>query len=151
MRVPVADLLRHPGERREIVVDVPERQAHADLVIEAVSGDAIVATGKVTATWTGECRRCLGEASGTLAVDVRELFERGSDEEETYSIDRDQIDVEPLVRDAVLLEVPLAPLCREACKGLCPECGANRNEVDCGHEPDTRDPRWAVLDHLKDQ
>ena len=151
MRIPVAELLRHPGERREVAVDVPERHAHADLVLESLASDTILATGTVGAEWTGECRRCLGEASGTLRVDVRELFERGSDEEETYPISGDQIDVEPLVRDAVLLELPLAPLCREACAGLCPDCGANRNEVDCGHQPDTSDPRWAALDQLKEE
>jgi uncharacterized protein len=149
LRIPVAELLRHPGERREVDVDVPVLDgAHADLVLEALSSDTILATGTVDAAWTGECRRCLGPASGTVRVEVRELFERGSDEEETYPLDHDQIDVEPLVRDAVLLELPLAPLCRESCEGLCPECGANRNEGDCGHQPDDRDPRWAALDQL---
>ena len=145
-RVPVADLLRHPGQRRGVRVDTAS--GSADLVLEALSSDAILATGTVTGEWKGECRRCLGEASGTLTVDVRELFEVGSDEEETYPLTGDQIDVEPLVRDAVLLELPLAPLCREACQGLCPVCGANRNEGDCGHKPDDRDPRWAALDQL---
>jgi uncharacterized protein len=147
-RIPVAELLRHPGERRQL--DVHTSDGRAALILESVSGDALVAHGTISATWTGECRRCLGEASGTLSVEVRELFERGSDGEETYPIDHDQIDVEALVRDAVLLELPLAPLCREACQGLCPECGANRNEGDCGHKPDTRDPRWAALDQLKE-
>jgi uncharacterized protein len=125
-------------------------EARADLALESLPGNALVAHGTVRATWSGECRRCLGEAHGTVVTDVRELFEAGSDEEETYGLAGDEIDVEPLVRDAVLLDLPLAPLCREACQGLCPVCGANRNEADCGHEPDTRDPRWAALDELKE-
>jgi uncharacterized protein len=155
--IQVADLLRQAGTRREIHVDriaVSGSQtnavARADLLLESVTGPALVASGTVTADWTGECRRCLGDAVGTLTADVRELFEPASDEEETYLLRGDQIDVEPLVRDAVLLELPLAPLCREDCAGLCPVCGANRNEGDCGHKPDERDPRWAALDQLKD-
>ena len=148
VRVPVADLLRHPGERRRLDIDTPA--GHADLVLEALSSDSVLATGTVRGDWKGECRRCLSDATGTLTVDVRELFEAGSDGEDTYALNGDQIDVEPLVRDAVLLELPLAPLCREDCAGLCPVCGANRNEGDCGHQPDDRDPRWAALDQLKD-
>ena len=125
-------------------------EATADLMLESLPGPALVAAGTVSADWTGECRRCLGVATGTVQVDVRELFEPGADDEETYPLTGDEIDVAPLVRDAVLLELPLAPLCREACAGLCPVCGANRNDVDCGHEPDDRDPRWAALDQLKD-
>ena len=124
--------------------------AIASLRLESVPGGALLATGTVRAEWVGDCRRCLGEATGALSAEVRELFEPGSDEEETYPLKSDEIDVEPLVRDAVLLELPLAPLCREACEGLCPVCGANRNEGDCGHKPDDRDPRWAALDQLKD-
>jgi DUF177 domain-containing protein len=159
-RVPVGDLLRRAGERRPVAVAGPvaaatsgatvAAEASADLMLESLGGDALVATGSVRAAWAGECRRCLGEAHGEVVSSVRELFERGSDGEETYPIEGDQVDVEPLVRDAVLLELPLAPLCREACAGLCPVCGANRNDTDCGHEPDDRDPRWAALDQLKD-
>ena len=56
---------------------------------------------------------------------------------------------EPLVRDAVLLDLPLAPLCSEECLGLCPQCGANWNEGSCGCPPVT-DARWAALDRLRD-
>ena len=159
-RVPVGDLVRHAGERRPVEVAGPvaaatsgatvAAEATADLTLESLGVDALVASGVVRAEWVGECRRCLGEARGEVVSHVRELFERGSDGEETYPIEGDQVDVEPLVRDAVLLELPLAPLCREACAGLCPVCGANRNDTDCGHEPDDRDPRWAALDQLKD-
>ena len=59
------------------------------------------------------------------------------------------IDLEPVAREAVLLELPLAPLCREDCAGLCPECGAVLDEVRCGHGIDAADPRWSALDDLR--
>lgn len=155
--VSVAALRRAPGtvqhERRcgpiaglaitsAHVPDGVEVCVEADL--EAVHG-GVMAHGYVSAEWRGECRRCLGPATGELRAEVRELFEEGSDQEETYLLRGEQLDLEPLARDAVLLELPHAPLCAEACKGLCPTCGANRNEVGCSCEAPT-DPRWAALD-----
>jgi uncharacterized protein len=118
--------------------------------LESVHG-GIMAHGFVTARWEGECRRCLGTATGELRTEVRELFEPGSDEEETYRLRGEQLDLEPLARDAVVLELPHAPLCAEACKGLCPTCGANRNEAGCQCESIPVDPRWAALDVLRNK
>jgi uncharacterized protein len=120
-----------------------------DAVLEVASGRSILVTGTVTAPWEGECRRCLGTARGSLAASVRELYEDEPDPEETYKLKGDQLDLEPLVRDAVLLELPQAPLCAEACAGLCPTCGANRNEGACTCVTETTDPRWAALDVLR--
>ena len=128
-----------------------DAEAEADLTFEALNPSTVIVSGTVTAPWQGTCRRCLGEASGTVAAEVRELFEEGSDGEETYPMHGDQVDAEPLVRDAVLLDLPAAPLCREDCRGLCPKCGANLNEAGDDHDhPEERDPRWAALDQLKD-
>jgi uncharacterized protein len=55
------------------------------------------------------------------------------------------------VREAVLLDLPLAPLCRPDCAGLCPECGADLNAGDCGHRPNATDPRWTALDDLRER
>ena len=162
--VDVASLRRHSGNRRQerregpvggLAISgsrVPEgADVTVDVVLEALHGAAVLAEGTVSAPWEGECRRCLGAASGQVTVRVRELFERGSDEEETYRLEDDRIDLEPLVRDAVLLELPQAPVCAEACQGLCPTCGIKRNEGTCQCEPTSRDPRWAALDQLKTQ
>lgn len=119
-----------------------------DVVLEALAGDAVVATGTVTAPWVGECRRCLQEARGTLTAQVRELFEQRADDEDIYPLRGDQIDLEPLARDAVLLELPLAPLCSEGCQGLCPICGVAK-EQGCSCELDDKDPRWAALEQLR--
>jgi uncharacterized protein len=119
----------------------------ADVTLEAIAGGVTVA-GLVTAPWTGECRRCLAVASGILNVRVRELYTADGDGEDTYPLVDDQVDLEDLVHDAVLLELPIAPLCDEACGGLCPMCGANRNQKACGCEM-PRDERWAALDVLR--
>jgi uncharacterized protein len=119
----------------------------ADVVLESVLGGVSV-TGTVTAPWTGACRRCLAPASGVLRLPVRELYTEEGDGEETYPLGHDEVDLEPLVRDAVLLELPQAPLCRLDCQGLCPLCGVNRNEEVCGCEAQ-RDPRWDALDVLR--
>ena len=107
----------------------------------------------MTAPWEGVCRRCATTVAGTLAIPVHERFAdetvAGADlDEELYPIADDELDLGPLVRDAVVLELPMAPLCREDCAGLCPQCGADRNEGDCACVAPT-DPRWANLDALR--
>ncbi len=119
----------------------------ADVVLESVLGGVSV-TGTVRAPWTGACRRCLSPASGVLELSVRELYTEDGDGEETYRLVGDEVDLEPLVRDAVLLELPQAPLCRTDCGGLCPFCGVNRNDEKCGCEAPP-DPRWSALDVLR--
>jgi uncharacterized protein len=129
---------------------VPEHgEVAIDAVLEVASGSSILVTGTVSAPWEGECRRCAGAARGTLTTTVRELFEVRPDPLETYKLSGDQLDLEPLVRDAVLLELPQAPLCSEACAGLCPTCGVNRNEGTCTCVTESTDPRWAALDALR--
>jgi uncharacterized protein len=126
----------------------PGAQAEVDLLIEAVA-DGVLATGTVTAPWVGECRRCLGPVRGAALVEFRELFEGHPTEGETWPLRHDHVDLEPFVREALVLELPLAPLCGEGCQGLCPICGADRNEGPCGCATDDRDPRWAALDALR--
>jgi uncharacterized protein len=133
---------------------VPEGAlATCDVTLQSFMG-GVMATGTVTAPWAGACRRCAIEVGGELAVHVRERFcEPGSrygdpDDEEAYPIVDDQLDLRPMVHDAVVLELPLAPLCREDCQGLCPQCGADRNTEQCDCVA-PRDPRWANLDVLR--
>ncbi len=122
-------------------------EVEADVVLESVVGGVAVA-GTITAQWAGTCRRCLEPAGGTLVTPVREHFTEGGDGEETYPLHDGEVDLEPMVRDAVLLELPQAPLCRESCLGLCPVCGADRNVEPCDCPP-AQDPRWAALDVLR--
>jgi uncharacterized protein len=128
---------------------VPEdAEVEADVVLESVVGGVSV-TGTLRAPWKGTCRRCLEPAGATLVVEVREHFTEGGDGEETYPLHDGEVDLEPMVRDAVLLELPQAPLCRADCLGLCPTCGVNRNEEACECRSE-RDRRWAALDVLRD-
>lgn len=120
-----------------------------DLTLEAVEG-GIVAAGTVRAPWVGECRRCLGPVDGTIEADVSELFVRDPEEGEAYPILGDHIDLEPLAREAVVLALPLVPLCRPDCAGLCTSCGADLNAGPCGCAAPGSDPRWAALDALLD-
>jgi uncharacterized protein len=159
----VASIAGHPGRRLEIQLEgrlaglatsgsaVPDDQSVSfEGHVETIDGGFVV-EGVVKARWQGECRRCLGPAEGDIRVDVREVFERQPAEGETYGIDGDAIDLEPMMREAVMLELPVAPLCRPDCAGLCPSCGANRNETECGHSLEVKDDRWAALDQLKEQ
>jgi len=109
----------------------------------------IVASGRVTTTWEGVCRRCAVDVGGEIDVAVRERFiEKAAPEDEAYLLKGDLVDLGPMIRDAVVLELPIAPLCHEGCKGLCTQCGADLNEGPCGCEA-PGDPRWATLDVLR--
>ncbi|MGO8871316.1 MAG: YceD family protein [Acidimicrobiales bacterium] len=162
--VPVAALRKMNGTTRDesrtgvigdlaaVGVTVPEGEpVTVEVTVSSYPG-GIAAVGSVRARWRGECRRCGGPVGGTLVSHVRERYAptggRGADEE-AYLLEGDELDLEPLARDAVLLELPLAPLCSPGCLGLCPQCGANWNEEGCGCAP-PGDPRWSVLDGLRD-
>ena len=159
--VNVADLVQRPGARRREHIE--GRVADLRVVDSAVPADAavsvdallewvtegILASGSVSAPWVGDCRRCLGPVTGEVSVDFRELFEEHPREGESYRLGHDSIDMEPLVREALLLDLPLAPLCSPDCRGLCPTCGADLNLGPCGCPPPTADPRWAALDVLR--
>jgi uncharacterized protein len=158
--VHVADLLRRPGARRheELAGPVPvtmvgtsvpgEAEVGVRAMLESVS-EGILATGVISAPWQADCRRCLRPVSGLMEADFQELFERHPREGETYLLHQDQVDLEPLVREIVLLELPLTAVCRVDCLGICPTCGADLNEGSCGCESVARDPRWAALDDLR--
>ncbi len=136
--------MRGPGA--EIAADRP---IVVEVTLERVS-DGIVVRGTVSAGWEAACSRCLVPVGGELALQVGELYERQPLEGETYLLaDDDVLDLEPMIRDALLLELPAVPLCRSECAGLCPTCGVDRNLTGCScadHEPD---PRWAALRSLE--
>jgi uncharacterized protein len=157
LRIPLAAALRHPGNARPVTTavglaglggaaaEIPASSpVDVDLVLERVP-EGIVVRGTLGAAWTAACSRCLEPISGQVTVHVDELFETTPLEGETYLLEEDVIDLDPMVRDALLLELPLAPLCRPDCAGLCPSCGANRNVERCDCVTDEPDPRWAAL------
>ena len=159
--VNVAELLRRPGSDRHEVLEttvvglgiddprLPEGPVILRAHLEALS-DGIVVTGEVVAHWTGECRRCLAPLGGEITVPVSEVYQSRPKDPDAFPIDHEQIDFGPMVREALLLDVPVAPLCRADCVGICPICGADRNEAPCSCDTTVRDPRWAALDALRD-
>ena len=111
----------------------------------------LVATGTITVPWEGECRRCLGSVRAETIVEIREIFDPHPVEGETYPLGEDLVDLEPMVRDAVLLALPLAPLCGPDCLGPAPDLfptgTAEDSEDAAGTEP-VPDSRWAALAEL---
>ena len=132
------------------LVGVPEGSDFAfDLRLESVS-EGVLVSGTAQVTLTGECARCLDPISQGLEVDVQQLYlypgnEVAADDDEVGRLVDDMIDLEPLLRDAVVLALPLAPVCRDDCPGLCPDCGARLADVGPEHGHDQVDPRWAGL------
>lgn len=166
----VTDLIDRPGASRrvDLAMGVPEDLGLTLVevcdplrlagVIESVV-DGLLVRGRVEATMRLSCSRCLTDLEDAVEADVIELFAAGArsgtafDDEESvepgYEIREGTIDLDTLLRDALVPAAPYQPLCRTDCRGLCPRCGANRNAVDCICEDDDRDPRWAALEGLR--
>jgi uncharacterized protein len=141
-----------PADLGTEVIGVPRGSpVQLDLRLESVV-EGVLVTGTATVALRGECVRCLGGIAGEQQIDVQELYVYpGSDatEEEASRLEGDLLDLEPLLRDDVVLDLPFQPLCREECLGLCVECGANLNsEPDHSHESAV-DPRWEKLRALE--
>ncbi len=156
----VSDLLRRPGTTRQVHLEVPleglenlsarveeSEPLVLDLRLESLTG-AIVASGRVRGRWSAVCSRCLTPLETDFDLHLREVFEEDPVEEETYPLRNDEIDLEQPLRDVVVPELPLVPLCRTDCAGLCPTCGANLNEGVCDCPPVAADPRWEALRDL---
>ncbi len=161
--VDVYDLMHRPGEMRERALDVivPESFGNAmigvkqgselriDLRMESLH-DGILVSADVEGTAAGECGRCLIDIEQPVQVEIQELFAYSSDEAFEYEVHEDTIDLEPVVRDAVVLSLPFQPVCQEDCLGLCPQCGVRLLD-NPGHEHEAPiDPRWAALGDLAD-
>jgi uncharacterized protein len=128
-----------------------------DIRLESVT-EGVLVTGTATAPLSGQCGRCLDPVSDDLRVVFVELFayrdsatERTSEEDEIPRLGGDLLDVEPVVRDSVVLGLPWTPLCQADCAGLCPTCGQRLDDLPAGHAHETIDPRWAALERLKNQ
>ena len=122
-----------------------------DLRLEAVS-EGVLVTGTLHADIVGECSRCLEPFTDVIDLPLTELFaypnsvtEQTTEEDEVYRVEDDHIDLEPVVIDAVGLELPLQPLCSPDCLGLCAECGVRLAIAGSGHGHEILDPRWAGL------
>lgn len=165
LKVSVAEILGRPGEYRDVRVaselegvstalarlDPPE--IRGDLRAESVV-EGILVTGRVEAETALECSRCLKEVSGRAEVEICEMFvtpSHAQPDDDAYLVSGTELDLEPMLRDAVTLALPLNPLCEEACAGLCPTCGKRRDQGPCDCREEETDPRWAALSALRER
>jgi uncharacterized protein len=161
LRIDVADLLAHPGTRRDVRVsasldELAGSAARVTAPVEVAATleripDGIVVRGEVRSTWQGQCSYCLTDLDEPLSLHVDELFEPDPVEGETYPIEGHEIDLEQMARDAVLLELPLAPHCATACVSDTDVPFPDTPGAEPASAPDLADPRWAVLSELEIQ
>ena len=159
-------LARRPGASREVRRDVPVdtelgvpgvvsvrkgASVELDLLLESVV-EGVLVTGRAYAPTAGQCSRCLDPISDEVELDLTELFaypasatEETTDSDEVSRLVDDLVDLEPIVRDALVLALPLVPLCAEDCAGLCSECGGKWADLEPNHGHESIDPRWAAL------
>lgn len=167
LRVSVTEIRRHLGSRipvngsviaeglalPDVGVGVPDgAEVTFDGELESIS-EGVVLTGTATVPWSGDCRRCLTEVDGVATVDVREIYEVRPTDGETWPLVNEEVDLGPLLRDAALLALPLAPLCGDDCLGPAPDSfptvvGDEADTDDPEPQESSRDPRWAALDGL---
>ena len=166
--VSVTNLMHRPGTMETLTEVVPapadlgnaligvEEGSDIDLDIRMESVvDGILVTGSVVVDVHGECSLCLDPIDYEMSANIQELFvfekaPAGGPEDEVdeqYAVEDDSIDLEPALRDAVILQLPFQPVCRDTCQGLCADCGA-RLEDDPGHHHEVLDPRWSALQGL---
>ncbi|WP_309504632.1 MULTISPECIES: YceD family protein [Nocardioides] len=162
------ELGRRPGSQHQVTLTVPApadlgievlrvpegSQVELDLRLEAVM-EGVLVTGTAAVELVGECARCLDEISDESVVDLQELFvyedqrHPSEEDDEVSTLKGDLVDLEPLLRDAVVLALPFQPLCEDDCPGMCPDCGARlKDDPDHAHDAPI-DPRWAGLTALQ--
>ena len=162
------DLDRRPGSllRWRSTLRAPEGLANGVLHVRAGEDlalelrlesvvEGVLVTGTAVTRADGECVRCLDPLQETVEADLQELYVypdvevEGEDPDEVLRLQGDLVDLRQVLRDAVVLAMPLLPLCREDCPGLCPACGARLAE-DPEHDHAATDPRWAALQKMFD-
>lgn len=134
------------------VVSVPvAAEVDLDVRLESVA-EGVLVSGTAAATAVGQCARCLIEVTEPVIAGIRELFAfpdsataATTDEDEIPLVVNDRIDLEQVVRDEIVTALPMAPLCRPDCRGLCVECGGRFDDLEPDHSHEILDPRWAAL------
>jgi uncharacterized protein len=160
--IDVRDLVHRPGELRErtLEFDAPEQLGAGAAVVPAGSPlgidlrleglhEGVLVTGEADATASGECVRCLDPVSIPVQVDFQELFAYSPDEAFDFQVRNDHVDLEPVVRDAVVLALPFQPVCRPDCPGLDPATGEKLIGAPERPAREATDPRWAALEGFR--
>jgi uncharacterized metal-binding protein YceD (DUF177 family) len=141
-----------PGDWRLELIGVPEgAEVGLHLRLESVM-EGVLVSGDLDVPVVGSCARCLEPIEDALHLDVQELYaypgsttEATSEEDEVRRLEGDFLDLGPLVRDVVVLSLPLAPVCTEDCGGLCVDCGLRIDDLPADHTHEVVDARWAAL------
>lgn len=156
--VNIRDLVRRPGEMREqdLVVPAPEQfgeglvavregtPIHQRVRLESVH-EGVLVTAEIETVADGVCGRCLIDITQGVQVEFQELFAYSESEASDYEVHDDHVDLEPLIRDAVVLSLPFQPVCQPDCPGLDPETGERLAENPDRKPQETVDPRWSAL------
>jgi uncharacterized protein len=164
--VDTKDLARSPGASKryrrgvtardelgfgEVIAVRKGTQVDFEMLAESVL-EGVLVTGSARVELAGECARCLEDITDTLEVDFSELFaypdsttEATTSEDEVSRLVDDMVDMGPVIRDAIVLALPQAPLCSPDCQGLCGECGTRWAELPVDHAHEKMDPRWVGL------
>ncbi|WP_167041580.1 YceD family protein [Salinibacterium sp. ZJ454] len=154
----VHDIMHRPGLLREHHISIPAPEQLGDGIVSVKEGtnvelevrleglhDGILVSTEVDTVATGQCVRCLIDIELPVQVEFQELFAYSFDEAFDYTVHDDHVDLEPVVRDAVVLSLPFQPVCRPDCPGLDPETG-ERLADDPDRKPrEVLDPRWSAL------
>ncbi|WP_371931431.1 DUF177 domain-containing protein [Glutamicibacter sp. MNS18] len=169
MVISTKELGRSPGSMISLIEQIPAptevgvaligvregSEISLDLRLESVH-EGVLVSGVATVEIAGECGRCLTPIEYDYDADIQELFYyeenteiEQDDEVDQYWVIGDYVDIDPVLRNAVVTALPFQPVCREDCLGLCSECGKNLNE-DPEHHHEVLDPRWAALAQLAD-
>jgi uncharacterized protein len=137
----------------EVIGVPPDSDLELNLRFEAVM-EGVLVSGTARGRLAGECVRCLGDVEQELAVDLQDLFAYPDhavdvdEEDDVREIEDELIDLEPALRDAVVLALPFKPMCRDDCPGLCSECGARLADDPGHHHGEAVDQRWTALQSL---
>ena len=161
--LPVRDITHRPGEMREHSLHVPLSENWGEGIVTVTAGsevdlevrlesvhEGILVSAEADADYAGVCGRCLTDITGPVEVEFQELFAYPGEEETDFEVQDDHVDLETVVRDAIVLSLPFQPVCRPDCPGLDPLTG--ELATDAGAEKAAPiDPRWSALQQITDQ
>jgi uncharacterized protein len=165
LRLDVSYLIKEsPGTRKEFDFDFTQLSLPDDLLLVDIHGaiaisvteDGVIADGKVKALTSLSCSRCLEEYWQPIEIDFKEMFTNHPVENTPDNLEQQlpadgSLDLTPIIRDYAVLDIPISQVCKPDCMGLCPVCGGNLNEEDCGHHQESIDPRLEGLKALLDE
>jgi uncharacterized protein len=161
LKIGVKDLVYRPGEMRELSLDIPAPEKYGEAVAWVPEGapltlrlrleglhEGILASGELSVEAKAECVRCLDACELPVQVDFQELFAYSPSEADSYLVVDDSLDLEGIIRDAVVLDLPFQPVCSPECYGLDPQTGEKRTGPAPELEQPGIDPRWQELGKL---